>query len=285
MSSAKIIVASLLLRLSVVVAQSPDNTTEAHPKLTTYKCTTAGGCVAQNSALVLEASQHTIYQRDHPDLNCGDYGSAPNATVCPDQETCQRNCAIGGISDYTAHGVYTNGSDLTLVMLGENDVEYSPRIYLMNEAEDAYEVLQLTGQEFTFDVDMAKLPCGMNSALYFVEMDGKGGQSSTNLSVAGAPYGTGYCDAQCYTTPFANGLVSKASYNPPVISSFGRLTLLNRPTLRDLESAARSWTSGKPILGPNNSLPTHAMRLGYSCATLRAASVAVQVSVIRAVVD
>lgn len=224
MSSAKILVASLLLRLSVVVAQSPDNTTEAHPKLTTYKCTTAGGCVAQNSALVLEASQHTIYQRDHPDLNCGDYGSAPNATVCPDQETCQKSCAIGGISDYTAHGVYTNGSDLTLVMLGENDVEYSPRIYLMNEAENAYEVLQLTGQEFTFDVDMAKLPCGMNSALYFVEMDGKGGQSSTNLSVAGAPYGTGYCDAQCYTTPFANGLVSKISHTPQTVSCFRRLT-------------------------------------------------------------
>lgn len=215
MSSAKVLVTSLLLQLSVVVAQSPDNTTEAHPKLTTYKCTTDGGCVAQNSAIVLESSQHNIYQRAQPDLNCGDYGGAANATVCPDQETCQKNCAISGISDYTARGVYTNDSDLTLVMLGENGAENSPRIYLMNEAEDAYEVMQLTGQEFTFDVDMSKLPCGMNSALYFVEMDGKGGQSSTNLSVAGAPYGTGYCDAQCYTTPFANGLVSTISLLSP----------------------------------------------------------------------
>lgn len=209
MSQARLLIISLLLRLSVVFAQSPDNVTEAHPKLTTYKCTTDDGCIAHTSALVLDSSQHTIYQRKNPEYNCGDYGSAANATVCPDQETCQEHCAIGGISDYTAHGVYTNGSELTLNMLGKDGTEYSPRLYLMNEAEDAYEVLHLTGQELTFDVDMSKLPCGMNSALYLVEMDGKGGQDLSNISVAGAPYGTGYCDAQCYTTPFVNGLVSR----------------------------------------------------------------------------
>lgn len=208
MAQTRTLIVSLLLRLSFVAAQSPDNTTETHPKLTTYKCTTDGGCVAQNTALVLEASQHSIYQRNNPDLNCGSWGSAANATVCPDQETCQQNCAIKGISDYTEHGIHTNGSDLNIIMLKDDGSAYSPRIYLMNEAEDAYEVLHLTGQEFTFDVDMSKLPCGMNSALYLVEMDGTGGQSLSDLDVAGAPYGTGYCDAQCYTTPFVNGLVS-----------------------------------------------------------------------------
>lgn len=212
MGFTRTVIISLLLRLSVVVAQTPDNTTDAHPKLTTYKCTTDGGCIAQTSALVLDSSQHTIYQRSDPSQNCGDYGAAPNVTVCPDQETCQQNCAIAGIPDYTSRGVYTNGSDMTLIMLGENGTENSPRVYLMNEAEDAYEVLQLTGQEFTFDVDMAKLPCGMNSALYLVEMEGKGGQDSSDLSVAGAPFGTGYCDAQCFVTPFANGLVSELNH-------------------------------------------------------------------------
>lgn len=195
------------LLLGFVATQSPDNTTEVHPKLTTYKCTTNAGCVAQTNAIVLDASQHNLYQKNNPNYNCGDWGSAANATVCPDEETCQRNCILQGISDYTEKGVYANGSDLTLVMLSESGTENSPRIYLLNEAEDAYEMLQLTGQEFTFDVDMSKLPCGMNSALYFSEMVAKGGQDTSDIAVAGAPYGTGYCDAQCYITPFQNGVV------------------------------------------------------------------------------
>lgn len=208
MSRALISLIAPLLLVKFVAAQSPDDTAEVHPKLTTYKCTTDGGCVAQSNALVLDASSHHIYQVDNPSLNCGEWGSGANATVCPDQETCQQNCILEGLSDYTTRGIHTNGSDLTLYMLGEDGSEYSPRIYLLNEAEDAYEMLQLTGQEFTFDVDMSKLPCGMNSALYFSEMEATGGQASSDIAVAGAPYGTGYCDAQCYTTPFANGLVS-----------------------------------------------------------------------------
>lgn len=55
------------------------------------------------------------------------------------------------------------------MLSSDGKTEYSPRTYLLNEAEDAYEMLQLTGQEFAFDVDMSKLPCGMNSALYLSE--------------------------------------------------------------------------------------------------------------------
>lgn len=194
--------------LGLVAAQSPDTTPEVHPKLTTYKCTTDGGCVAQNSALVLEASQHEIYQKDNPDYDCGSRGSAPNATVCPDEATCQQNCILQGISDYSENGVVTDGAELTLHMLDADGSKNSPRIYLLNEAEDEYEILRLVGQEFTFDVDMSKLPCGMNSAVYLSEMEARGGQDSSDLAVAGAAYGTGYCDAQCYTFPFQNGVVS-----------------------------------------------------------------------------
>lgn len=207
-ATASLLTAALL---GLVAAQTPDDTPEVHPKLTTYKCTTSGGCVAQTNALVLESSQHHIYQKDNPDYSCGDWGSGANTTACPDEATCQQNCILQGVSDYTERGVYTDGADLTMLMLSEDgSEELSPRIYLLNEAEDAYEMLQLTGQELTFDVDMAKLPCGMNSALYLDEMEARGGQdsSSNNISVAGAAYGTGYCDAQCYVTPFQNGVVS-----------------------------------------------------------------------------
>jgi cellulose 1,4-beta-cellobiosidase len=33
-----------------------------------------------------------------------------------------------------------------------------------------YEMFMLLNQEFTFDVDVSNMPCGVNGALYFVEM-------------------------------------------------------------------------------------------------------------------
>jgi cellulose 1,4-beta-cellobiosidase len=58
-----------------------------------------------------------------------------------------------------------------------------------------YEMFNPLNQEFTFDVDVSHLPCGLNGALYMVSMPKDGGLSDTNK--AGAAYGTGYCDSQC----------------------------------------------------------------------------------------
>ena len=45
------------------------------------------------------------------------------------------------------------------------------------------------------------MPCGLNGAVYFVEMDADGGSAQAaekgGANAAGAKYGTGYCDAQC----------------------------------------------------------------------------------------
>jgi len=60
---------------------------------------------------------------------------------------------------------------------------------------------------FTFDVDVSDLPCGMNGALYLSAMEMDGGRSK--LNPAGATYGTGYCDAQCFnTSAFINGVAN-----------------------------------------------------------------------------
>lgn len=62
--------------------------------------------------------------------------------------------------------------------------------------------------EFTFDVDVSNLPCGLNGALYFSEMDADGGLSKYPTNKAGAQYGTGYCDSQCpRDLKFINGMV------------------------------------------------------------------------------
>merc|ERR1719367_2512747 len=57
-------------------------------------------------------------------------------------------------------------------------------------------MFKLKNREFSFDVDVSALSCGLNGALYFVEMEADGGLGRGHNN-AGAKYGTGYCDAQC----------------------------------------------------------------------------------------
>jgi cellulase len=112
---------------------------------------------------------------------------------------------MDAVTNYADYGVTTKGAELTMTMFGKNGVS-SPRIYLLSENKKKYEILKLTNQEFSFDVDVSKLPCGMNGALYLSEMEADGGKSK--LNPGGATYGTGYCDAQCFVTPWVNGVVS-----------------------------------------------------------------------------
>ena len=90
-----------------------------------------------------------------------------------------------------------NGHGITLqfVTHGEYSSNVGSRSYLLAPDEENYYMFYLPNKEFTFDVDVSNLPCGLNGALYFVEMDEAGGSYPTNT--AGAAYGTGYCDAQC----------------------------------------------------------------------------------------
>lgn len=84
------------------------------------------------------------------------------------------------------------------------------RLYLM-ESSTEYAMFDLLGNEFTFDVDVSNLPCGLNGALYFVSMDQDGGMSEYSGNSAGAQYGTGYCDSQCpRDLKFINGQVRDA---------------------------------------------------------------------------
>jgi cellulose 1,4-beta-cellobiosidase len=71
-------------------------------------------------------------------------------------------------------------------------------------------------------VDVSRLPCGLNGAVYFVEMDADGGMAkSGGKNAAGAKYGTGYCDAQCpHDIKFIDGESNSDEWNstsnPPV---------------------------------------------------------------------
>ena len=87
------------------------------------------------------------------------------------------------------------------------DSNVGTRLYLM-EDDSTYQMFNLTNSEFTFDVDVSELPCGLNGALYFSAMDADGGMSQYDGNKAGAKYGTGYCDSQCpRDMKFINGQV------------------------------------------------------------------------------
>ena len=49
-------------------------------------------------------------------------------------------------------------------------------------------------REFTFDVDVSQLPCGLNGALYFVEMDEDGGKGRFPTNKVGLVY---FCVCRC----------------------------------------------------------------------------------------
>ncbi|OTA91901.1 glycoside hydrolase family 7 protein [Hypoxylon sp. CO27-5] len=199
MASTKLAVGLAVLGLAN--AQKPGSTPDVHPELTTYRCSVVDGCKESTNYLVLDSSAHWVHQVDS-NAGCGNWGSGPDPTACPTKEACAQNCVMEGQPDYSSIGVKTNGSSLNMqLIVGDNVV--SPRIYLLDQTQEKYEMLKLTGNEFAFDVEVSRLPCGMNSALYLSEMLADGGKSE--LNPGGAAWGTGYCDAQCYVTPFING--------------------------------------------------------------------------------
>lgn len=195
----------LLLAGSLVSAQSPGSGIDNYPKLITWRCTHKDGCQPKTNYLVLDALKHEIYQKTDPSKNCGTT-APPTPSICPDQSTCQQNCFMRPITNYADCGVSTNDVFLTLKQLKPDGSTASPRVYLLKEDKTEYEMMKLAGSEFSFEVDVSRLPCGMNGALYLSEMHRNGG--SSGLNTAGARWGTGYCDAQCPVRVFSNGLVS-----------------------------------------------------------------------------
>jgi cellulose 1,4-beta-cellobiosidase len=164
--------------------------TETHPKMTWQRCTGKGGssCSNVNGEIVIDANWRWLHATGGY-TNCFD-GNEWNATACPDNAACTKNCAIEG-SDYRGtYGISTSGNSLTLKFItkGQYSTNIGSRTYLMKDASN-YEMFNLVGNEFTFDVDLSQLPCGLNGALYFVSMPQKG------QGTPGAKYGTGKLEA------------------------------------------------------------------------------------------
>ena len=185
--------------------QAGTNTPEVHPPLTVQTCTKSGGCQSQTKSVVIDSNWRWTHVVSGT-KNCYT-GNTWDKSICPDGPTCAKNCALDGADYQGTYGVTTSGSSLKLnfVTHGPYSVNIGSRLYLL-DSETEYTIFKLKNREFTFDVDVSKLPCGLNGALYLVEMDADGGMSKYPGNKAGAKFGTGYCDAQCpHDLKFING--------------------------------------------------------------------------------
>jgi cellulose 1,4-beta-cellobiosidase len=168
-----------------------------NPPISLQNCDSSGSCSNQNFQLTLDANWRWMHKVDSYEECLNN----DNNWKCNSPEECSMQCVIEGIerADWkNVYGVQTieNGVELNLVTQGQYGKNVGSRMYLLN-SNGQYELFKLKNREFSFDVDVSNLPCGLNGALYFVEMDADGGKSKSPFNKAGAQYGTGYCDAQC----------------------------------------------------------------------------------------
>ncbi|KAI0081672.1 Exoglucanase 1 [Panus rudis PR-1116 ss-1] len=181
---------------------------ENHPALSSQHCT-ASGCTTQQTSVVLDANWRWLHTTSGY-TNCYT-GNEWDTSLCPDPTTCATNCALDGADYAGTYGITSSGSALTLKFKTGSNV--GSRVYLLQDAS-TYQLFKLKNQEFTFDVDMSNLGCGLNGAVYLVEMDADGGVSKFPTNKAGAKYGTGYCDSQCpHDIKFINGEANILGWN------------------------------------------------------------------------
>lgn len=196
MSRVAAITSFLSILSSVRGQQVGTNTAEVHPKLTTQKCTSSG-CTSQQQSIVLDANWRWLHTTSGY-TNCYT-GNKFDTSLCPDGATCAANCALDGADYPGTYGITSSNDALTLKFVtsgGTGSANVGSRTFLMS-SDTQYQMFDLRNQEFTFDIDMSTLPCGLNGALYFSQMDADGGLAKYPTNKAGAKYGTGYCDSQC----------------------------------------------------------------------------------------
>ncbi|KAB5590336.1 hypothetical protein CTheo_6226 [Ceratobasidium theobromae] len=236
---AKVLV-SLALLATARAQQVGTSKAEVHPTLAWQKCTTSGGCLAQSQGrIVLDANWRWVHTTSGY-TNCYT-GQTWDSTICNDPVTCAQNCALDGADYSGTYGITTSGNSLTMKFVTKTaNTNIGSRVYLMAD-DSTYQMFKLKNQEFTFDVDVSNLPCGLNGALYFSEMAADGGMSKYTNNKAGAKYGTGYCDAQCpKDIKFINGEASLSCIVSSNVTDFRflRLTSSIGPALPTMSTLA-----------------------------------------------
>jgi len=171
---------------------------EGNPTITLKECTIAGGCTSRQAKLTLDANWRWIHKTSGSQ-NCYT-GDKWDSQICSDPVQCAKDCAVEGITSQKYKDTYgieqiQDGVKMQFVTEHQHGANIGGRLYVM-DTDDNYELFYLKNREFSFEVDVSELQCGMNGAMYFSEMAANGGKGIGSNN-AGAKYGTGYCDAQC----------------------------------------------------------------------------------------
>ncbi|WYZ33821.1 hypothetical protein EsH8_I_000097 [Colletotrichum jinshuiense] len=203
----------LLAAITAVSAQQVGTQqTETHPKLTWQQCTSSS-CTTVNGEVVIDSNWRWLHETSST-ANC--YDGNKWTGKCTTATDCASKCALEGADYAGTYGATTSGNALSLKFVTQHAYgkNIGSRLYLMNSATK-YQMFTLTNNELAFDVDLSQIDCGLNGALYFVQvshpmtitfidivhkdrtMDEDGGMAKYSTNKAGAKYGTGYCDAQC----------------------------------------------------------------------------------------
>jgi len=189
---------------------------EEKPYISFKECTNAGGCTSSQAKLTLDANWRWIHSTSGYD-NCYT-GNTWDTSICTDGATCAQQCALEGVTAEKYENTYgveqlSNGVRLNFVTEHQYGTNVGSRLYLM-DGDDKYMMLYLKNREFAVDIDVSELYCGMNGAMYFIEMDEYGGKGLGHNN-AGAKYGTGYCDAQCpHDIKFISGEANSEGWVP-----------------------------------------------------------------------
>jgi len=190
--------------------------TEEKPTITLKECTINGGCTSKQAKLTLDANWRWIHDVSGPE-NCYT-GDSWDSGKCSDPVTCAKNCALEGVTKAKYESTYgvkqvEDGVRLNFVTNHEHGTNVGSRLYVMEDDEN-YAMFYLKNREFSFEVDVSELYCGMNGAMYFSEMEANGGKGIGDNN-AGAKYGTGYCDAQCpHDIKFIDGEANVIDWEP-----------------------------------------------------------------------
>jgi len=218
------------LAVGIVSAQNiGTETPEVHPQMSVNVCDfTANGekvCVKEQGSVVIDSNwrwTHSLNTQDNstsPKVTNCYTGNKWDSTLCPDVATCTKNCALDGADENKYRGTYgvtaiQGGVRLNFVTRDQYGTNVGSRLYYL-ESDSKYKIWKLVNKEFTFTVDNSNLDCGLNGALYFVEMDEDGGMSKYPTNKCGAKYGTGYCDAQCpHDMKWINGEANVKDWKP-----------------------------------------------------------------------
>jgi len=187
---------------------------EQGPTVTLKECTDTG-CTQREMTMTLDANWRWVHKTSGYE-NCY---TGNKWDGCSDNEQCARDCALEGVSEEKYQSTYgisqiSDGVRLNFVTEHKYGVNVGSRLYMLDESGENYKMFYLKNREFAMTFDVSHAECGMNGAMYFIEMDEKGGKGRGN-NQAGAKYGTGYCDAQCpHDIKFIDGEANYRGWKP-----------------------------------------------------------------------